>query len=85
MASIFAGYIMPFLVGVAIYSVIAYRIHSRGGPARLFIIFSLIGFGPSLLYALIADDSDTMLFVISVVAAIISVLILWLKFYRNKK
>ena len=85
MASIFAGYIIPFLIGIAIYSVIAYRIHSWGGPARLFIIFFLVAFGPSLLYALVADDSNTVLFVMSVISSIIVILILWLKFYRNKK
>lgn len=85
MISIFAGYILPFLALVSVYAVISYRIHSRGGPARLFIIFSLIAFGPSLLYALIADDSSTVLFFMSVITAIIVIIILWLKFYRSKK
>jgi hypothetical protein len=83
-ASIFAGYIVPFIVFVAIWGLIALRIHWRGGPAMLVIVFTGILFGPSVLYALIADDSNFILFLMSLVTALIVIFILWLKFYRNK-
>jgi hypothetical protein len=83
MVLIFTQYILPFLVFVSVWGYIAWRIHWYGGPAMLVIIFAGILFGPSLLYALIADDSNTALFTISLITALIVVFIAWLKFYHK--
>jgi hypothetical protein len=85
MAILFTQYILPLLALVAIMGLIALRIHWRGGPVMLFIAFAIIAFGPSLLYALIADDSSGTLFFISLITSLVVVFILWLKFYRDKK
>jgi hypothetical protein len=85
MALLFVQYILPFLVLVLLITAIALRIHWWGGPVFLFIIFFGILFGPSLIYALIADDSSGTLFLLSLIAALATVFMLWLKFYKFKK
>jgi Na+/proline symporter len=86
MILIFTQYVVPFLAFVFVWGYIALRIHWQGGPAMLVIIFAGILFGPSLLYALIADDSNTALFIISLITALIVVFIVWTKFYhKNEK
>lgn len=84
MLALFLQYVLPFLMLILIVAVIALRIYWRGGPASLFIVFFLITFGPSLLYALIADDSSGMLFGISIVAALVVTGLLALRLYRKK-
>ena len=65
----------------------ALRVHWLGGPGSLVIILFLLAFGPSLIYALIEDDSSNALFFISTLIAIGVVLFLWAKLpmYRQKK
>ena len=83
MITLFTQYILPFLAFVGLFVAIGLKIHWRGGPALLFIVFFIIVFGPSLLYALIADDSSGTLFSISLVTALIITFLLWLKFYKK--
>jgi hypothetical protein len=64
---------------------IGLKIHWWGGPALLFGVFILISFGPSLLYALVADNSSLTLFSLSVIVALIVIFILWMKFYKKVK
>jgi hypothetical protein len=78
-------YILPFLAFTGLFTIIALRIHWRGGPAALLIVFFGITFGPSLIYAIIADESSGALFGLSLVTALIVIFLLWLKFYRMKK
>ena len=77
-------YVLPFLVLILIVAAVALRIHWSGGPALLLIVFFLVAFGPSLLYALIADDSNGALFGVSIIAALISTGLLALRLYRKK-
>jgi hypothetical protein len=85
MVTLFVQYIVPFLLLVSLMAIMALKIRWLGGPAILFIIFFLILLGPSLLYALIADNSNWMLFMFSFITALIVIFILWLKFYKNEK
>jgi hypothetical protein len=85
MLELFTSYVLPFLAGVAVVGALALRIHWRGGPAGLFVVFFIILFGPSLAYALIADESSGTLFMLSMLAALAATGILWLKLYRGKK
>jgi len=68
--AILTQYLLPFLALAVLMALIALRIHWRGGPAILFLIFIAIAFGPSLVYALIADASSTALFGGSLIAAL---------------
>ena len=83
MLDLFMQYILPFLMGILLVGAVALRIHWNGGPALLFIAFFLLAFGPSLLYALIADDSSGVLFGISTVVALVVTGLLALCFYRK--
>ena len=83
MITLFTQYILPFLAFVGLFVIIGLKIHWRGGPALLFAVFIIIVFGPSIVYALIADDSSGTLFGISIITALIVSFILWLKFYRK--
>jgi hypothetical protein len=82
---LFTQYILPFLAFFGLCAVIALRIHWRGGPAALAVVFFVVLFAPSLLYALIADNSSGALFAVSLVAALAAVGVLWWIFYKNKR
>lgn len=84
MSALFTQYILPFLALAAIVTIVALRISWLGGPVQLFLAFFLITFGPSLLYALIADDSSGALFIISMLVAILITGLLAFKLYRNR-
>ncbi|MDR1085321.1 MAG: hypothetical protein LBP22_10825 [Deltaproteobacteria bacterium] len=75
MILIFTQYVLPFLAFVSVWGYIALRIHCLGGPAMPVITFADILFGPSLLYALIADDSNTILVIRSLITALVVVFI----------
>jgi 4-amino-4-deoxy-L-arabinose transferase-like glycosyltransferase len=84
MASLFIGYILPFLCLGLLLTAVALRIHWRGGPAALAVIFFIVLFGPSLVYAIIADDSSGALFGFSLITALAVVGIMYFKLYRQK-
>lgn len=84
MSVLFMQYVLPFLALAAIIAVVALRISRLGGPVQLFLAFILITFGPSLLYALITDDSSGTLFVISILVAIVVSGLLLFKLYRKR-
>lgn len=83
MLALFLQYVLPFLMLALIVAAATLRIHWSGGPAPLLLAFFLIAFGPSLLYALIADDSSSTLFGVSMVTALIVTGVLALRFYRK--
>lgn len=84
MSDLFTQYILPFLALAAVVTIVALRISWLGGPAQLFLVFFFTAFGPSLLYALIADDSSGALFVMSTLTACVITGLLAFKLYRNK-
>ena len=84
MIILFMQYILPFLMFALILSAAALRTHWGGGSAMLLIVFFLVAFGPSLLYALIADDSSGVLFGVSIAAAFLAVALFVKGFYRKK-
>lgn len=77
-------YVLPFLALAAIVTVVALRISWLGGPPQLFLAFFLTAFGPSLLFALVTDESSGALFIISTLAAIVVTGLLAFKLHRNR-
>jgi hypothetical protein len=84
MLSLFLQYVLPFLMLILIIVSVALRIHWHNGPTLLFVSFFLIAFGPSLLYALIADASNSTLFGLSTLLALIVTVLIGLRLYYNK-
>lgn len=80
---LFFDYILPFLMLVLLVLAVAIRISCLGGPAVLFVVFFAIAFGPSLIYALVADASSGLLFGISFIGAAAVTALLALKFYKK--
>ncbi len=80
---LFMNYILPFLMLVMILAYAAMKVQAYGGPGILAVIFFTVLFGPSLLYALIADDSSSGLFMGSLIMALAVVAIL--AFFQSKK
>ena len=84
MLDLLLQYLLPFLALSSIFVAVALRLRWNGGPALLFIVFFLTAFGPSLLYALLADDSSGDLFGISIAAAVIVTGLLALRLYSKR-
>lgn len=80
MGDIFTGYILPFLMLCIVVGSVYMKVRNGGGPAGMVLRFFLVAFGPSLVYALVADESSSALFGISLLAALISEGILFLLF-----
>ena len=68
--TLFTGYILPFLAFAILVAALALRVHWLGGPGMMVVVFLAVAFGPSLLYAVIADDSNINLFTGSLLAAL---------------
>ena len=80
MAGIFTSYILPFLMLCIVLGSVYMKIRNGGGPAGMVLRFFIVAFGPSLVYALVADESGSALFGISLMAALISEGVLFLLF-----
>ncbi len=69
------NYILPAFMLLTVIAVIYFKIraYSNGDkrPANIFLVFFLIAFGPSLIFAIIHDDSNSALFGGSVLIALI--------------
>ena len=78
MVELFLGYLLPFLMLSAIVAVVLLRMQWRGGPTFLTAVFFLMTLGPSLLFSLFSDDSSTELFVGSMIAAFVTVGVMFL-------
>ena len=70
MTDILLNYFFPFFAFAAIWFLIAMRVRWLGGSAMMVVVFGAVAFGPSLVYAAIADDSSLALYGCSVIAAI---------------
>lgn len=84
MANLLTSYLLPFLLLGLGFFYIAAKVRANGGPAGLVITFLLILMGPNLAYTLIADDSSTALFGISLLAAVIVTGILAVLQFRKR-
>jgi hypothetical protein len=74
------GILGGFLMFGLIVTYLALKVHWMGGPASIAIVFLLVSFGPSLVYAVITDDSSMGLFSGSVLLAFaIAGLMIWLR------
>ena len=58
--------------------IVSLRIRAYGGPVAKFLRFFALAFGPSLIYAAVADDSSGTLFLASLACAgVVEGTILW--------
>jgi len=80
--AIFTGYILPFLAFGLIVAVLALRVRWLGGLGMMVVVFFATAFGPSLLYAAIADESSLPLFTASLAAAFA---VAGFMLFRNRK
>jgi|GEM_PF-4368463 len=76
--NLFMEFVLPVLMLVMILAVVMLRIRWGRGSTMLAGAFFLLAFGPSLLCSLVADDSSTELFAISIATAGVVVGILYL-------
>lgn len=84
MTDILRQYLFPFIMLALIFAYIALRFRSNRELGCIVITFLLITFAPNLLYALIADNSSGLLFLLSIVAAIIVAGIMFFQIYRKR-
>lgn len=81
---ILTSYILPTIALAALVLAVSLRIKWLGGPATIFLAFFGITFAPSLLYALIADESNSILFLVSMLAGLAVAGILAIKHFKRK-
>ena len=71
-------YILPLFMLTLIVLIVCIRIRAYGGPVAKFLRFFGIAFGPSLVYAAVADDSSSELLGFSLLCALaVEGAILW--------
>ncbi len=83
LVELFVEYILPFIMLLLAIIYAALKVQSMGGPGIIVAVFFVLLFGPSLSYALIANDSSGMLFLASLSVALVASGVLALVMYRK--
>lgn len=84
MSDILRQYLFPFLMLALIFAYLALRFRANRELGCVVITFLLITFAPNLLYALIADNSSGLLFLLSIAAAAVVAGLMLLQLYRKR-